>query len=441
VVFGLATGGWTGSLLACAAAGGAARTVFAPGSITLRASHPRILPGGGRILYVLHDANDRGAIHVLEGGTSRALFGQLQQPTSAALGPNGVLYYSLERGVGADLWSVALDPKLEQLAGEPRLVAEGGDAPSVARDGALVFAAIERPTWRLAWLERGGGIAPFGEPFAWNAKDQLIQLSPDGARASLILMGEQDRVGELWIAELRDGTRQRQPLDFEPYSAVWSPDGRELLVTGKDAALVLPVAGSGTARRLDSSFSLFQPRFAPDGKWVVGYRIGTELGRDLWRISAEGVAPSEPLLVAPGQQANPDVSPDGRFVAYQSDESSRPEIYVRPYPSGDRKWQVSTGGGASPVWNRRGGELFWIADNQIWTAAVQRAGADFSVGSPRALAHGEPLGLELSLGRFFYKRTFDAAPDGERFLVVQRARPVRNEVIYGDRPGAAAPPR
>jgi hypothetical protein len=430
VVFALATGGWTGSLLRCPVAGGKPGTLYDPGTITLRAANPQVLPADAGVLFTLHDANDRGEVRLLVDGTARVLFGQVQQPTGLALGPGRRLYYSLERGVGTDLWSVLLDEELEKPVGEPLLVAEGGDSPSVARDGALLFAAIDRSTWRLAWLDRAGVATPFGEPFPWNAKDQIVQLSPDGRQASLMLMGEEDRVGELWLAELENGARRRQPLDFEPYSAVWSPDGRDLLVTGVDTALLLPVAGTGKPRRLSLDWSLFQPRFAPDGRWVVGYRIDAESGRDLWRISADGSAPHEPLLRAPGQQANPDVSPDGRLLAYQSDESGRAEIYVRPYPAGERKWQVSTAGGTSPVWNRRGGELIWLSGNAIWSAAVAGRGDELSFGVPRVLARGEPLGLELSLGRFFYNRTFDPAPDGSRFLVVQRVGEVRNQLVY-----------
>jgi hypothetical protein len=441
VVFGLATGGWTGSLLRCPAAGGNVSVVHDPGQITLRAANPQVLPGDAGILFTLHGTNDRGEVRILSGGASRALFGQLQQPTSVALGPGRRLFYSLERGVGADLWSVQLDERLEKPVGEPLLVAEGGDLPSVSRGGALLFAAIERTIWRLAWLDRAGVASPFGEPFEWNAKDQLIQLSPDGRHASLILMGQEDRVGELWIAELDQGTRQRQPVDFEPYSAVWSPDGGELLVTGNNAAALFPLAGTGAARRLALDWSIFQPRFAPDGRWIVGYRIDAESGRDLWRISADGSAPHEPLLRAPGQQVNPDVSPDGRLLAYQSDESGRAEIYVRPYPAGERKWQVSTGGGRSPVWSRRGGEIAWISGNAVWSAAVAGTGGEFSVGVPRLVADGEALDLELSLGRYFYNRTFDLAPDGNRLLVVQRARPVRNAVVYVDDPAGGVASR
>jgi Tol biopolymer transport system component/aminoglycoside phosphotransferase (APT) family kinase protein len=440
VVFAVATGGWTGSLHACSATGGGLHTVHEPGSITLRAARPFVLPGGDRILFTLHDTNDRGEVRRLEGGVSHPLFGQTQQPFGAVLGPGGRLYYSLQRGAGHDLWSVRVDEKLEGLVGEPRLVAEGGQLPSVARDGSLVYAAVERPTWRLAWLERDGTTKTLGEPFALNADSQLVQIAPDGRRASVVLTADENNVGELWFADLETGARQRQPLDFEPFSAVWSPSGNELLVTGKDQALVLPILGSGTPRRLDASFSLFQPRFAPDGKWVVGYRIEPDSGRDLWRISADGGAPSEALLAEPGQQANPDVSPDGRLLAYQSDESGRPEIYVRPYPSGGRKWQVSTGGGTSPIWNRGGGELLWLADNAIWSTRLAPSGTDFSFGEPRRIVSGEPLGLELSLGRFFYNRSYDLTPEGDRFLVMQRAKPARSEVVLVENPGGEPSP-
>jgi dipeptidyl aminopeptidase/acylaminoacyl peptidase len=335
------------------------------------------------------------------------------------------------------LWSVALDERLEGTLGEPVLEAEGGEWPSVARDGALLYAAVGTALWRLAWVSPGGGISALGEPFAPNSWDIMVQLSPDDRQATLVLQGEQARVGELWIADLASGARRRQPTAFEVNSAVWSPDGRGLLATGKDRALVLPVTGGGAARELAGSPTLFQPRYAPDGRWIVGYRIDGTTGRDLWRVAANGRT-AEPLLREPGQQGNPDVSPDGRYLAYQSDESGRREIYVRSYPSGPRKWQVSTGGGVSPVWRRSGGELAWAVGNELWAATVTTSDGEPMFAPPRLLARGDEAGLELEPGQRRYGRNFDLSADGRRFLVAQRAAPVRNEVIYVDRAGGRA---
>jgi hypothetical protein len=315
-----------------------------------------------------------------------------------------------------------------------------GGRRSLARDGALLYAAVETPLWRLAWLSPGAGVSAFGEPFALNSWDLIVQLSADDRQASISLVGGHERIGELWIVELATGARRRQPTDFEVYSAVWSPDGRELLATGKDRAIALPLTGGGAARELASSPTLFQPRWAPDGRWIVGYRIAADTGRDLWRIAADGRTAAEALVRDPGQQANPAVSPDGRFLAYQSDESGRREVYVRPYPTGSRKWQVSTAGGVSPLWSRTGGGLVWASGNELWAAAVATADGEPVFAAPRLLARGAETGLDLEPGQRYYNRNFDLAADG-RLLVAERANPGGSEVIYGDAPGGAAPRR
>jgi hypothetical protein len=413
--------------------------VHEPESLGLRFKRPHALPQEAGILYVLDDHSVRGEIRILRGGASRTL---LRLPTSvdaAALAADGRLYFSQERGVGVDLWSVALDERLEKPLGEPTVRAEGGAFPSVARDGALLFALVESPPKRLAWVGRDGATAAVGETFEVDPEDVVIQLSPDGGRASLFL-GESP-TSQLWIVDLARGTRQRLPVDFGAYQAIWSPDGREMAVVGEKETLVADFGGGGVARKLTPGHTMFQPRYAPDGRWVVYYVVGAESGRDIWRIEATGKSGPEMLVGGPGQQVDPDVSPDGRFLAYQSDESGRPEIYVRRYPTGDRKWQVSTAGGAAPSWNRRGGELVWLAENAIWAAAVRTSGGEFEAGGPRLLVRGEAIGADLSSGLMYYNRMYDLAPDGRRFLVAQRVGAGRNEMVYVENPGAAGPAR
>jgi len=439
VTFAVATGGWSGNLLQCAASGGTARPLHEPESVGLRFRRPQALPRKAGVLYVLDDHSERGEIRILRDGASRTLLRLPMSVGSAALAADGRLYFSQDRSIGVDLWSVALDERLEKPLGEPTVLAEGGALPSVARDGALLLALVENPPQRLAWAHRDGSTAAVGETFDVDPDDVVIQLSPDGGRASLFL-GESP-TSQLWIADLARGTRQRLPLDFGAYQAIWSPDGREMAVVGEKETLVADFGGGGAARKLTPGHTMFQPRYAPDGRWIVYYVVGAASGRDIWRIEATGKSGSEPLVGGSGQQVDPDVSPDGRFLAYQSDESGRPEIYVRPYPAGDRKWQVSTAGGAAPCWNRRGGELVWLAENAIWAAAVRTAAGEFEAGGPRLVVRGEAIGADLSSGLATYNRMYDLSPDGRRFLVAQSAGAGRNEMVYVENPGGGGPPR
>ena len=441
VVFALATGGWSASLLQCPAAGGSTRTLLEPEGIGLRFRRPQALGESVGILYTVDDHSERGTVRIVKGEASRAVFELPESIGGASLAGDGRLYFSRERGIGFDLWSVAIDPNLEGALGDPVLLAENGELPSIARDGSLVFSRVERSSRRLALVDRAGEVVPVSEPFPGRASDVIVQLSPDGKRATLIANSLRGQESEIWIADLERGSLQRQPnAQYQANFAAWSPDGRELAVPGEDrAARIVSLAGGGAPRQLrGSGDAMFQPRFTPDGEWLVFYSIDAQTGRDIWRVGVGGESPAEPLIQEPGQQANPDVSPDGRYLAYQSDESGRPEIYVTPYPGGGRKWQVSAAGGASPIWNRRGGELIWAADGAIWSAPVTTERGEFAAGSPRILLRGDALGTDLVSGAIYYNRMYDLSTDGSRFLIVQSVVPERNEIVYVENPGGGA---
>ena len=441
VVFALATGGWSASLLQCAAAGGSARPLLEPEGVGLRFRRPQALGGGAGVLYTVDDHSERGTVRILNGGVSRALFDLPESIGGASLAGDGRLYFSRKRGIGFDLWSVAIDPDLEGTLGDPVLLAQNGELPSIAGDGSLVFSLVERSSRRLALVDRAGEVVPVSEPFAGSASDLIVQLSPDGRRATLIADSPRGQEQEIWIADLERGTLQRQPnAQYRTHFAAWSPDGRELAVPGEErAARIVSLAGGGAPRQLrGSGDAMFQPRFTPDGEWLVFYSIDAKSGRDIWRVGVGGESPAEPLIREPGQQANPDVSPDGRYLAYQSDESGRPEIYVSPYPGGGRKWQVSAAGGASPIWNRRGGELIWAADDAIWSAPVRTERGEFAAGSPRILLRGDALGTDLVSGQIYYNRMYDLSTDGSRFLIAQSVVPERSEIVYVENPGGGA---
>jgi serine/threonine-protein kinase len=405
VIFAVATGGWTGNLYQCPAAGGNATVLLEPDEIGKRLRRPHALPAGAGVLYVSDFRSERTEIRLLRDGVSRLLFEDQTHVDDAVAAGRRLVYASLQAGE-RDLWRVDLDSE-GSPAGEPILVASGATAPTAADDGALLYAAFEEAPRRVALVTRDGVATPLGEPFRSEVSNDNVQIAPGGQRATIVLSdlrSNQADEEQLWIVDLASGARQRLPLGDHSRRAAWSPDGRELLVTDSRTSLrIVPLVG-GEPRSLPLALAAFQPRYTADGRWIVYYAVTPESGRDLFRLAVDGSSPPEPLVREPGQQANPDVSPDGRFLAYQSDESGRPEIYVRPYPTGERKWQVSTGGGVSPIWNRQGGELVWLADNAIWSAPVSTAGEGFEAGAPRLLLRGDAIGADLESGSIFYSR-------------------------------------
>jgi Tol biopolymer transport system component len=437
VVFAVATGGWSGSLFECQVAGGKARTLLAPDRVGLRLRRPQALPGRDGVLFTVTDQSTAGEVRVLKGGLVRTLFRSPEAVRAAVLAPGRRLYFAQSSGLSQDLWFTRLGASGDEPAGEPVLLAEHGSAPSVGRRGELLFALVESAQRRVTLVDRDGTTTPVGEPMHGAALNDVLQISPDGTRATIYLPdSRQDDASQLWVVDLEGGSRQRLPNEFPQSTAAWSPDGRWLFVAGEEkGSMILPMTGGGATTKLAPGHAPFQPRWAPDGEWIVYYTITAESGRDLFRVAADGASPPEPLLREPGQQANPDVSPDGRFLAYQSDESGRPEIYVRPYPQGERKWQVTSGGGASPIWNRQGGELVWLAGDAIWSAPVRTVDGGFEAGAPRLLLRGETIGADLSTGAIYYNRMYDLSGDGRRFLIARRLGPGRNEILYVENPG------
>jgi hypothetical protein len=175
--------------------------------------------------------------------------------------------------------------------------------------------------------------------------------------------------------------------------------------------------GSGEAERLtDLPTSGWATSWSPDGRFITYWTA--ENAGDLWVLPLEGDRKPELFLGTPFQENVGAFSPDGRWLAYNSNESGRTEIYVRPFPPGGGKWQVSNEGGNFPYWSRDGRELFYRTDEGLMVASVDSAGGTFRAGTPRALFKGNFRGGRGGVG--FAGNVFadyEVAPDGERFVM------------------------
>ena len=170
--------------------------------------------------------------------------------------------------------------------------------------------------------------------------------------------------------------------------------------------------GSGGVERLATSDYLSVPSsFSPDGQLLAFQDNNPETGRDIWVLRLSDHK-AQPFLRTPYEDTAPKFSPDGKWLAYSSNESGRREIYVQPYPGPGGKWQISTDGGQEPVWNPKGGELFYRSGSKIMAVEVN-AKSGFSAGRPRMLFEGPYLPTGAS---FPY---YDVSPDGQRFLMLK----------------------
>jgi Tol biopolymer transport system component/tRNA A-37 threonylcarbamoyl transferase component Bud32 len=270
---------------------------------------------------------------------------------------------------------------------------------------------------RAAWVSREGVASPV-DP-AWDPQGVIesVSLSPNGKAVAVGLSRDGRR--DIWVKQLPDGPFSR--ITFGDTSSVrpsWSPDGREVFYirdragSGVGPALAHRADGTGTGRSLLSS-TLDFGQIAPsrDGRWLV---LRTASGNNEILGLKAGDTTLVPLVVSPATELYPALSPDGRWLAYASTESGAMEVYVRPFPeTASAKWQVSTAGGAEPVWASGGRELFYINGKAELVSAEIPAGATFSVGRQRVL---------FSVAQFFRPGpvpSYALSPDDRRFLMVR----------------------
>src|SRR5262249_17201615 len=267
---------------------------------------------------------------------------------------------------------------------------------------------------QLTWFDRSGKLAgTVGMPGSYGS----IRLAPDGRKVAVDQNNADGRMADIWIHEPTRSANTR--LTFDPsghQTPIWSPDGRQILFTANRRLrfpLILRNAdGSGSEKEVaylgDVVVNAWD--WSRDGKYVL-----VRKGNELWYLSCpEWVA--KPLLQAKWTVQNAQFSPDGRWMAYASNETGSMEIHVSPFPSGDGKGQVSSAGGQEPRWRQDGKELFYLSPDGKMMAVAVKAGASFEAGSPVALFQTHRRQPISALDVFSY----DVSGDGQRFLIATR---------------------
>jgi len=266
------------------------------------------------------------------------------------------------------------------------------------------------------WVDRRGQETPLAAP---PRPYVYPRLSPDGGRLALFIS---DKELDVWLWNLSRPTLTRVTadpgLDIYP---VWTPDGRQLIVSsereGGRNLFSQAADGSDAGVRLTRSPNTqFPTSVSPDGTRLVFTEIATATGAgDVMQLRLDGTRAVTPLVQTPFSERNGEVSPDGRWLAYDANDSDRFEIYVRPFPDVTKGvWPVSTDGGTRPLWARNSHELFYLTN----TGAVMRVGV---VGGPTWAATTPTKLFDGGYGSapFHSGRTYDVSPDGQRFLMVK----------------------
>jgi Tol biopolymer transport system component len=260
------------------------------------------------------------------------------------------------------------------------------------------------------WIDRKGQETP-----AFDEERQYahVSLAPDGSRIAFDVF-EDDNKGDIWIRDFARGTTTR--FTFEPereFAPVWSPDGKRIAYTvqGKSQDLYWKdAAGTGEPELLlDTPEDKFVTDWSRDGTTLVFSSRGDQ-GWDLWAMRVMGDRKPFPLRKTKFSEATATLSPDGRFLAYQSSESGQNEVYVQEFPQARSKWQISTSGGRDAQWRVDGRELYYCTpDGHIMAVAIEK-GPSFAAGTP------QPLFVARSSSMTTRNR-FRPSPDGQRFLV------------------------
>ena len=374
---------------------------------------PSFLPDGRHFFY---RAVDRGIYVTSLDSTDRTLL--LTNPDSNNVSyTQGYLLFLRETTLMAE----AFDMRRLALTGEPVPVAEQiqtlANPPtgvfSASDNGVLAYqtgtAAINpQPTW---FDRTGKRIAALGDPAGYGD----FALSPDAKRAAVSFLDPAQRARDIWIFDVARGLRTRFTFDpADDVSPIWSPDGSRVVFASrrKGHGDLYQKASSGAGDEdvlFADSLDKFPVSWSPDGHFIIYVAAGGTTRSDLWVLPLSGDRKPFPFLQTQFTEAQGQFSPDGRWIAYASSESGRPEVYVAPFPAPGGRWQISTAGGNWPRWRHDGKEIFYLApDNKLMVATVNGQGAGFAVGAVGPLFDVRPSPVRYS---------YDVSPDGQQFLV------------------------
>lgn len=310
-----------------------------------------------------------------------------------------------------------------QLSREPILLAEGvasGSptglaAVSASETGVLAYASGITPNRELVWFDRGGKLLG---AVSERGEFSNPSLSPDEKTLGVQLTGGSTRTPDIWLLDLVRGLSTRFTFNAAPdRGPVWSPDGAKIaFASSRSGAWDLyqrASSGAGEDELLSASGDdKFPTDWSPDGGFIVYHNPSPMTGWDLWVLPLSGDPTPTPFLQTEFTEVLGTVSPDGRWMAYTSDESGAFEVYVRPFPASGGKWQVSIDGGAEPKWRQDGREIFYVAPDNKLMAVPTSTGPAFDSGLPKVLF--EMRVPEITLP---FPRTYVVAKNGQRFLV------------------------
>ena len=400
-------------------------TEFRPGETRHR--WPQVLPGANAALFTASaepGQYENGSLEVvsLKTGERKTLhrggyYGRYLPSGHLIYMHQGSLF-SARMDAGQLVLTSGPEPVLEDVASRPT---DGGADFDFSQSGIFVYQSSRfSGQTTIQWLDKSGRLVPLlSKPGVYD----WIRLSPDGRRLAVVETGA-DRV--LWVYDLERGRMSRLTFGGVIDNPIWSPDGRHLICrsSGKQSgAWWLRADGSGEPQQFRQMFFWFGS-FSPDGKHLAFVERHPETNQDIWTLPLEGsgtdhleLGKPEPFLRTPAAEGFPAFSPDGRWLAYSSDESGARQVYVRRFSGGTSgKWQVSTEGGTNPIWSPNGRELFFLSgDRKVMVSSYTTKDGSFIAEKPAPWCNLQTIRLpNVTLD----SSMLDVAPDGKRFAVL-----------------------
>ena len=400
-------------------AGGGAITPLTDKATVHGGVDPVLLPDGRTVLVRSGQGASKGVIPAISLVSKNVTdIGLPGAGTPLGAIDNQLVYLN----ANGDLTAIGFDTDALQVRGEPVLLESNIDGIGLSPGGTLAFlpgASVSR------MVLAGGGteVAVRDEP----ANYETPRFSPDGRRIAVTIAGNGG--ADIWVQDRMGSTFTRLTTAGINRAPEWSPDGKRIhykaILDGKNRTkginynrtpiLSSPIDGSARADTLYvADAEVNEALLSPDERWLVMRTApGPTYPRDIYAVDLKGDRKFQPMATGPSSEIMPRLSPDGKWLGFQSDQSGRAEIYVRPFPGDGARVQISNSGGSEPMWDRTGRTLYYRAPDGI-TAVTLTPGAELSVGARKlVLPTTDPADPT--------HQSYDVAPDGVHFLMLRRA--------------------
>jgi Tol biopolymer transport system component len=410
-----------GPLVKVPAGGGTPKAATRSDADDVTHRNPWFLPDGRHFLFTARESLGRRfggiAISSLDGGDPKILLERGSNPQYS----DGFLFTVVD----GNLVAQRLDADRQVLEGEALPIAGGIQyyAPrelanfSVSGAGLIAYRQIRLRRTQPVWLDRGGkeiGVA--GEPAYYAG----LYMSADGHTVAAVRSDALGANSDVWTLDLRRSQATRSTFVSAPGGdmyAVLSPDGLRLAVrapsggsTAGSTLWIQPTSGSASPQPLLEKTSFSVGGWSADGALLVGWIQETETAHDIAYLAVADPSKITRVTTSRFEEMRPELSPDGQWIAYGSNETGRPEIFACDFPKGSRKWQVSSTGGDNPTWRSDGRELYFTGPESAMAVGVTERGGALEIGAPERLPFSRDT-LNLDLGV--------RSPDGKRFLVLR----------------------